>query len=274
MSWRGTVPARASRARADAPDAADSRAAPARARAAAARPGGASSVTWILGVALILFLAVVTLNTVRTDSVGLEGAAVGSTLPPFAAPLATSPLEGDASVAIKARDGAPARVRHRGRGRLQRLRGRAPRAARAGVRGRPLRALPAPGRPAQPDRAALPRRRLRGGRDPRRPRATAQGGARARLDDPGRPRPRRRRRQHLRGRRLPDDHLRRRRRRRARTPRSGRRRRPRSPATSPRSGERGRDRPRGRARVPAAAAVVGARPPPAACARRPASASA
>src|SRR4051812_28196861 len=67
-------------------------------------PGGlASSVTWILGVALIVFLAVVTLNTVRTESPGSKGLKVGSKLPPFAAPLVASSLKGDASVAVKAR---------------------------------------------------------------------------------------------------------------------------------------------------------------------------
>jgi hypothetical protein len=72
------------------------------------QPGGrASQVTWIMGVALIVFLAVVTLNTIRTDSVGSKGLRPGSELPPFAAPLVSSSLEGDASVAIKARDGHP-----------------------------------------------------------------------------------------------------------------------------------------------------------------------
>jgi hypothetical protein len=78
--------------------------------------GLASSVTWILGVAVILFLAVVTLNTIRTQAPGSKGLKVGSKLPPFAAPLALSTLKGDASVAIKARDGHPKACDVRGRG--------------------------------------------------------------------------------------------------------------------------------------------------------------
>ena len=82
------------------------------------RPGSglASSVTWILGVALILFLAVVTLNTIRTEAPGAQGLKVGSKLPPFAAPLVTGSLEGDATVAVKARDGHPKACDVRGAG--------------------------------------------------------------------------------------------------------------------------------------------------------------
>ena len=82
---------------------------PPRPRVPPPRPSGglASSVTWIMGVALIVFLAVVTLNTIRTDAPSQKGLKVDSKVPPFAAPLVTSSLEGDASVAIKARDGSP-----------------------------------------------------------------------------------------------------------------------------------------------------------------------
>jgi hypothetical protein len=69
--------------------------------------GIASQATWILGVALILGLTWITINTARTDSPGSKGIKPGSKLPPFAAPLATSPLDNDANVAIKARDGVP-----------------------------------------------------------------------------------------------------------------------------------------------------------------------
>lgn len=61
-------------------------------------PRGISSVTWILGVALVLGLAYITLNTLRTDAPGSRGIGVGEQLPRFAAPLATGRLEGDAQV--------------------------------------------------------------------------------------------------------------------------------------------------------------------------------
>ena len=63
-----------------------------------APPRGISSVTWILGVALVLGLAYITLNTLRTDAPGSRGVEVGTVLPEFAAPLATGDLVGDAQV--------------------------------------------------------------------------------------------------------------------------------------------------------------------------------
>jgi len=57
---------------------------------------------WIAGVAAVLgLLAYVTLNTVRTDAPGSRGVPAGSPLPPFAAPLALSALEGDANLATR-----------------------------------------------------------------------------------------------------------------------------------------------------------------------------
>lgn len=57
-----------------------------------------SSVTWILGVAVVLILAYITLNTIRTDAPGSRGPEVGGKLPPFAAPLAIGGPDADAQV--------------------------------------------------------------------------------------------------------------------------------------------------------------------------------
>jgi hypothetical protein len=51
-----------------------------------------------VGVAALLILAYITLNTVKTDKPGSRGVPVGRSLPPFAVPLATSDLQGDAQV--------------------------------------------------------------------------------------------------------------------------------------------------------------------------------
>jgi hypothetical protein len=54
--------------------------------------------TWLIGVLALLAIAYITLNTVQTDAPGSRGVPAGRTLPPFAAPLATSSLIGDAQV--------------------------------------------------------------------------------------------------------------------------------------------------------------------------------
>jgi hypothetical protein len=64
-------------------------------------PAGRSTVTWIVGVAVVIALAYITLNTLRTDAPGSRGIEAGEPLPPFAAPLATSRLEGDANLATE-----------------------------------------------------------------------------------------------------------------------------------------------------------------------------
>ena len=61
-------------------------------------PAGASRYTWIVGVAAVLALAYITLNTLGTDAPGSRGVPKGEKLPPFAVPLALSNLEGDAQV--------------------------------------------------------------------------------------------------------------------------------------------------------------------------------
>ncbi len=62
-------------------------------------PSGRSTVTWIVGVAVVIALTYITLNTLRTEAPGSRGVKVGEPMPPFAAPLATSKLEGDANLA-------------------------------------------------------------------------------------------------------------------------------------------------------------------------------
>ena len=61
-------------------------------------PGGSSRYTWIVGVLALLAIAYITLNTLGTDAPGSRGVPEGESLPPFAVPLATSKLTGDAQV--------------------------------------------------------------------------------------------------------------------------------------------------------------------------------
>jgi len=75
-----------------------------------ARPAaGASRYGWFVGVAGVLLLALVTLNALRSEGPGSQGVATGQTMPPFAAPLALSDLEGDVNVARKGGQGAAGR---------------------------------------------------------------------------------------------------------------------------------------------------------------------
>jgi len=61
-------------------------------------PRTAPAATWILGIALVLGLGWITVNTIRTDEPGSRGVAAGDPLPPFAAPLVDGGPEGDAQV--------------------------------------------------------------------------------------------------------------------------------------------------------------------------------
>jgi hypothetical protein len=61
---------------------------------------------WVVGLLGVLALAYITANTLRTEGVGSRGPVAGEPLPQFAAPLASSDLEGDANV-----DGDACRVR-------------------------------------------------------------------------------------------------------------------------------------------------------------------
>jgi hypothetical protein len=69
-------------------------------------PAGASRYGWFVGVVAVLLLAYVSLNTLRSSGPGSQGPAIGSRLPPFAAPLALSGLDGDVNVARKAGQGS------------------------------------------------------------------------------------------------------------------------------------------------------------------------
>ena len=64
-------------------------------------PPRRSTVTWIVGVVVVFAIAYITLNTLRTDAPGSRGLDPGDRLPPFAAPLALSKLDGDANLATK-----------------------------------------------------------------------------------------------------------------------------------------------------------------------------
>ena len=73
-------------------------------------PRSASSFTWIVGVLVVILLAYITLNSIRTEGPGSRGLEVGDPLPPFAAPLAVSKLNGDANIARKAGSGNEGKV--------------------------------------------------------------------------------------------------------------------------------------------------------------------
>jgi len=59
---------------------------------------------WV-GVLAVVILGLITLNTVLTTPNGAAGLAPGTTLPPFALPLVTGNLQGDADIATRADDG-------------------------------------------------------------------------------------------------------------------------------------------------------------------------
>jgi hypothetical protein len=63
-----------------------------------APPPRTSSITWIVGVAVVLALGYITFNSLRTQGPGSEGIGAGEKMPLFAAPLASGSLEGDAQV--------------------------------------------------------------------------------------------------------------------------------------------------------------------------------
>jgi hypothetical protein len=61
---------------------------------------------WFVAVVGLALVAYVSLNTLRTDSVGSEGLEAGAKVPPFAAPLALGSIEGDVNVARKPNQGS------------------------------------------------------------------------------------------------------------------------------------------------------------------------
>ena len=66
---------------------------------------------WIAIVAGLAILAYISLNTLRTEGPGSRGIPAGRSLPPFAAPLVLSDLEGDANVATRRNHGNAAGAR-------------------------------------------------------------------------------------------------------------------------------------------------------------------
>jgi peroxiredoxin len=61
---------------------------------------------WIVLAAAAIVLGYITINTLRTTGPGSRGPAIGSRIAPFAAPLATSNLVGDANVARRRDEGS------------------------------------------------------------------------------------------------------------------------------------------------------------------------
>jgi hypothetical protein len=61
---------------------------------------------WLVGVVGVVVLAYITVNTLRTESVGSRGLAAGARLPPFAMPLAASRSDADANIATRPDSGA------------------------------------------------------------------------------------------------------------------------------------------------------------------------
>lgn len=69
------------------------------------RPRG--RYTWVVGVAAVIAIAVVYLNSARHENRGNDGPPAGKPAPRFAAPLALGPLDGDVNVNQSASDPAP-----------------------------------------------------------------------------------------------------------------------------------------------------------------------
>jgi hypothetical protein len=60
---------------------------------------------WFVGVLVLLIVAYITVNTIRTHPNGASGVAPGRPLPPFAVPLVLSSLNGDADIATRPHEG-------------------------------------------------------------------------------------------------------------------------------------------------------------------------
>lgn len=65
------------------------------------------SYMWVVGVAAVILIAVVSLNTLDDPGEAARGPAVGEPMPRFAAPSARGPLDGDANVNQSGSDPAP-----------------------------------------------------------------------------------------------------------------------------------------------------------------------
>jgi hypothetical protein len=68
-------------------------------------PGAARTGTWIAGVAAVVVLCYIALNTLGTDAPGSKGLQEGEKLPPFAVPLATAPGPPDTDANVATRPG-------------------------------------------------------------------------------------------------------------------------------------------------------------------------
>jgi hypothetical protein len=77
-----------------------------------ARPGSPETGRYgrYVGVLAVVILALITLNTVLTHSHGAMGLPVGTAMPPFAVPLATGDLPGEANVATRPNQGDAGRT--------------------------------------------------------------------------------------------------------------------------------------------------------------------
>lgn len=73
-------------------------------------PVNTAKYTWFVGVAAIILLTVVFINSLGTDGPGSEGIVVGDRIPPFAAPMAIGGEVGDVNVARKRNDGSAGNV--------------------------------------------------------------------------------------------------------------------------------------------------------------------
>jgi hypothetical protein len=63
--------------------------------------------TWVVGVAAVIAIAVVYLNSARHENRGNDGPPVGKPMPRFAAPDARGPLDGDPNINQSASDPSP-----------------------------------------------------------------------------------------------------------------------------------------------------------------------
>jgi peroxiredoxin len=65
-------------------------------------PRPSSAYSWVIGIVFLIAVAVAGANALRSKGPGALGPTSGGSLPVFAAPLATGPLDGDANIKIKA----------------------------------------------------------------------------------------------------------------------------------------------------------------------------
>ena len=77
-------------------------------------PPQRSRYGWLVGIAAVVLIAWVTLNSIATSGPGASGLDTGGVLPDFAAPLVLSDLDGDANVARRALEGSRAACQVRG----------------------------------------------------------------------------------------------------------------------------------------------------------------